>query len=304
VNRLDQLAAPPIILINQRRLLQSAFEDLIAALAGKANSPWRAIEPMAFEPPSDETPNWAPEPEHGVAFLANTGLVVSHGDESWLIPRSRREPRRYWTPSLRLYATSDDGKYALFKHALFVGYHLLDLAQGQWMSGRVGDFPRGLMREEHEQAFIVDVPRDRERPAEAVADYPALNVSTPDNRFVWLEDKEGGGGIYECASGELVATLSFDAPPDLEEDLGEDAVTAIAFVLTPKDRFRFFAGRVVYDGTAVRFDLRRLLPAVSAVAFDRKGDKLVAIAGEEALVVALDRDEPEITERVALPLRS
>jgi hypothetical protein len=132
--RLTELSAPTIILVSTRRKLQAAFERLVDVLDGKPEAIWSPVEPVTFEPLAGKTTRKAATKGlHGAAFAGESGILVSRGHETTLLAAPGATPRRYPTPVLRIYATSADGKLALFKHARLERYHLLDLESGAWL---------------------------------------------------------------------------------------------------------------------------------------------------------------------------
>jgi len=309
--RLHELKAPEMIVALMRARAQAAFEALIDALDGRVRTPWRELASLRFAVPvvkARAKPKAAPRRKArkgarpltcGAAVVGEAGILVSRGDETALLARPGEEPRRYATPSLIVRAVSDDGRTALLTHARAATLHLLDLDNGVWLETGRDDFPRGLVRQEADDSFVVDVPRRRERP---VGRHPALAVSSPDQRFVWVADPLTYGGIYECASGELVAWPVLGWLEATEDsDPADDAIRHVgaAFVCTPRDRFRFFTGGRVIEGDAER-ELPDGIDDVLAAAFDRTGDRLLVITADAALVLALDAEVPALVARYEL----
>jgi hypothetical protein len=298
--RVTELHAPTIIVASARSKAQAAFERLIDTLDGKPGAAWSPAEPVHFEPLTGKTTRKAAAKGlHGAAFAGETGILVSRGNETLLLAAPGATPRRYPTPALRIYATSTDGKLALFKHARLERYHLLDLESGDWLGEGRDGFPRALVRVDPRAAFVADVPRHRERPVEVAGVPPALNESSPDNRFLWVSDKGHYGGIYDSDTGDLVAwpVLSWLIGAE-ETDPADDLVrhAAAAFVRTPRDTFRFFTDSRVIEG-----ETELPLPAGAgtplAAAFDRTGDRLLIATRGEAVVITLDGDAPAIVAR-------
>jgi hypothetical protein len=289
LTRIIELSAPGIIVALMRAKLQAAFEKLIDTLDGKPDAAFVAAEPVFFEPIGAKTPRKAAaKGPCGAAFAGKDDALVSRGNETVLV-RPGAPPRRFPTPVLRLYATSLDGKLALFKHARAGHHHLLDLETGSWLGRAREGFPRALVRTDESGAHVVDVARQRQRPVEVTEAPPALDATSPDNRFVWVAGSYDYGGIYEAESGELLAWPVLPQLITVEEtDPADDAVRhlAAAFTHTARDTFRFFTGGRLFEGDA-ELPLPSGLGEVLAAAFDANGDRLRLVSREEAVIVEL-----------------
>ena len=55
-----------------------------------------------------------------------------------------------------------------------------------------------------EKAYLVDIGRQQTLRCEEVIDYPMPPIRTRDGRFIWIEDKEASGGIYDTRSGWII----------------------------------------------------------------------------------------------------
>jgi hypothetical protein len=299
--RVIELSAPALIVALMRARLQAAFEKLIDTLDGKPGAAFVAAEPMYFEPIGAQTTRkTAAKGPCGAAFAGEHGVLVSRGNETVLVGPDA-PPRRYPTPVLRLYATSVDGKLALFKHARLGHHHLLDLETGSWLRAARDGFPRALVRADESGAHVADLPRQRERPVEVTDGPPALDATSPDNRFIWVADADDYGGIYEAASGDLVAWPVLAQLITVEEtDRADDALRhlAAAFVRTPRDTFCFFTGGRVFDGEA-ELRLPEGVGEPLAAAFDQSGDRLLLAVRDEAVIVTLG-EAPAIVARYPL----
>jgi hypothetical protein len=300
LTRIIELAAPDIIVALMRAQLQAAFEKLIDTLDGKPDAAFVAAKPVFFEPVRAKTTRKAAAKGPCGAAFAGNGVLVSRGNETVLV-RPGAPPRRYPTPVLRLYATSLDGKLALFKHAREGHHHLLDLETGSWLDAAREGFPRALVRTDKSGAHVVDLARQRERPVEVAEAPPPLDATSPDNRFVWVASSYDYGGIYDAESGDLVAWPVLAQLSTAEEtDPADDAVRhlAAAFAHTPRDMFRFFTGGRLFEGDA-ELPLPSEVGQVLAAAFDASGDRLLLASREEAVIVELGK-APAIIARYPL----
>jgi hypothetical protein len=218
VARLMELSAPELILENQRRQLETAKEMLQSALAGRAD-PGTPVAPLELEPP----------PAVDEVGLEVPPSCLYFGDQVLICDARETHLGELRWPSLNLILFASDGERVLYRHGHFTSYHLFDVAGRRWLSSPTGGLPRGLMREEHEQAFVVDVSALREWQAEEVPDYPETVLSSPDGRHLFIADKEGSGGIYEVGGGSLV----WEAVPER---------LPLAFIAGERG-FRFFPDR-------------------------------------------------------------
>jgi hypothetical protein len=191
--RLEELNAPELILENQRQQLETAKAKLQSALAG-VSDPGTPVAPLAFEPP----------PAVDEVGLEVPPSCLYFGDQVLVCDARETHLGEMRWPSLNLILFASDGKRVFYRHGHFTSHHLFDVSERRWLSSPAGGLPRGLMREEHEQAFVVDVSALREWQAEELADYPETILSSPDGRHLFIADKEGSGGIYEVGGGNLV----------------------------------------------------------------------------------------------------
>jgi hypothetical protein len=193
-----------------------------------------------------------------------------------------------------VHAASADGRLGLLRHTRNHTHHLLDLDDGAWLEAPQGGFPRGVVSQQPEVAFVVDVPGLRARAVEVAGPKLSLAALAPDQRFAWVADPEGYGGIYDCASGALAAWPVLDwLEPREESDPADDLVrhVAAAFVRLPDGRFRFFTGGRVIDGHEAAGQAGRALPAEVgeplAAAFAGSGARLLVVTDGAAWVLAI-----------------
>jgi hypothetical protein len=197
----------------------------------------------------------------------------------------------------KIISTSADSRYVLTQRTYL---HLYDLREGRWSAEPPDDLPLGYMDEALEQAFLIDARDGGGRHLHEVADYPALYVTSPDGRFVWVEDKERSGGVFAvdtklCVLMPSEMRLSDDAPAVLRRDgtiieLDGDSEERApeypqwcAIALTPHDRFV-----IVDHGVVAHDDHPRVLlePPFPVVALRRDGSELLVLRRDEAMIVS------------------
>src|SRR5262249_6542773 len=80
--RLLELDAPAIIQDHERRMLQEAFDVVLAALDGRGSDEGSAIDAIEFEPPPDPA-EWesmaVDQPRWSCAFLGGDAVLVADG---------------------------------------------------------------------------------------------------------------------------------------------------------------------------------------------------------------------------------
>ena len=169
-----------------------------------------------------------------------------------------------------------------------------------------------------ENAYLVDIKRQQTLLCEEVIDYPMPSIRTRDGKFIWVEDKEASGGIYDTDSGWPVFNpggldntenilfldrqgalhaLSSGAWEILRETLIEkvsayqeidlDAVFQQNALGLKERKWWFFLDNALWvNGDAIwRTDM-----PVTAAAFNRDVTKLFLANKDELMVIALSPD--------------
>jgi hypothetical protein len=95
-------------------------------------------------------------------------------------------------------------------------FHALDARDARWKAWP-DDVPRVVFDVARERSFLV---RDDGANAHLheSGDYPVTHVFSPCRRYVWVEDKEGSGGVFRVRDAAHVATF----PQGFEETLLAD----------------------------------------------------------------------------------
>lgn len=99
---------------------------------------------------------------------------------------------------------------------------ILDHEQGKWI-GQYKGLEMAYMEElGPEKAYLVDLERQQAIRLEEVIDYPLPSVRSRNGKYIWVEDKEALGGIYEARSGWLIFSPGFygsgEEPPFLTRE--------------------------------------------------------------------------------------
>jgi hypothetical protein len=291
--RLSELGAPAAVLAGEGAMLVAAFE---AAVRGEAS---------AQEPPSAEDAPSATTPSHEdgscmeaadptvplqAAIARDGSILVQFAYAALHLAADGRVLDAFPTFGARLGLLSPDLRHALFSG--LGGLHVRDLDARRWIDSLPDDLPCVTLDEGHEESYLVDPRRGLYRRLFEVADYPALEAISPDGRFVWVEDKERSGGVYEVERGVRVLVpeaLAIGSPPLLERDgrLEEDAdherapshARTAALALAGGDRFLLAAHGVVSLDDRVMLRIAEPWPVV---AFARAGDALLVVRRDVA----------------------
>lgn len=190
------------------------------------------------------------------------------------------------------------------EHAQSMGSYLfaLDLANGRWIAPP-DDAPRVRFEEGMEQSHLVDN-RGRSIRLRDVADYPVITAFTPDHLLVWVEDKEGSGGVYRTRDGALVTMRNVDVMDDLDglprltrketlaratEDWCADKQEGSAFVRTPRGRMLSFGQGIVAENWRPYLAIDG---ASTVAAFDLHGRHLATSDGKTVRVIDVAAPEP------------
>lgn len=101
---------------------------------------------------------------------------------------------------------------------------LLDLGAEKWKDAYKG--LRFAFVEElgNERPYLVDISRQQAIQLEEILDYPMPPLRSGDGKFVWAEDKEAHGGIYDTETGWLIFSPGYfdsDLTPRLLTKAGE-----------------------------------------------------------------------------------
>jgi hypothetical protein len=277
----DDDGVPVLVWLFALRDQQLRFEEVCAVAAGQTVDEW-APATVQFTPPErSEMDEVGPDDASGCAF-AGEDLLVTRGDETVRL-RAGVEVQRYPTPGARVLCS--DGKRALFASRSTVDHSLLELESGRWLDAPDGDFPPGVMVEELEVPFLVDLARARRTRAEALTDFPAHYVVSPDGKHVWLGDREGNTGIYRFDDG-LPHLLLEEVEPDGDDlpvvgDAPEPESYVGAFALA-RGKWLLLDGELLRRGDEPVARIR--IPATCA-AFDQDGKRLALVLKSEVVVL-------------------
>ena len=316
--RLLELNAPEIILVHESAATGERLAALWAQMSGEpAKTAWKLDEgedntesgggaetPMgpislpsgdidgSFTRPPDPT-----RPVNG-AILEDGSVLLQYSFVILHVAKTGRILRAIPALGHQILATSADGRYVLTRR---MGLHLYDLREGRWSTETPADLPCVFMDEALEQAFLVDAKKGGGRRLHELGDYPDLYVTSPDGRFLWVEDKERSGGVFSAESALRVLMpsemrLSEKTPSVLrrdgtrlrfDDDLEErwpERPTWCALALARSNRFVLveFGVVAVDDRPVLLLDLPH-----PVVALSRDGDKLLVFRPDEAMIVSI-----------------
>jgi hypothetical protein len=320
--RLIELNAPEIIQVHEAATLNERFAALWARMSGEpAKTAWevdredddeegadKPAGPITLPPEDVEsffTITKPPDPTRPVsgAILEDGSVLLQYSYVILHVSKTGRILRAIPAVGHQILATSADSRLVLTQR---IGLHLYDLREGRWSTEVPSDLPCVFMDEAQEQAFLVDAKKGGGRILHEVGDYPDLYTTSPDGRFIWVEDKERSGGVFSAETALCVLMpsemrISEDLPSilradgtrltleDEDQDRWSERPTWSAIALAPSDRFV-----LVESGVVAVDDRPRLLlePPLPAVALSRDGDKLLVFRRAEALVVESVSGEP------------
>jgi hypothetical protein len=206
--RLFELEAPPIVIMSHVVLCQRAFDTVVRATSGEALDLWQEgrgpIEVTIPEPGSvDDAMPDGPKPTEliGVRFCGDElflrfPTIAARVDVEGRVKKLlHARGQSVWASAQHLVSLSSGGGWAPST------LHVLDLKTGKWQTELPEGFSGVVADEVVEQAQVVEVRTGRVAELREIADYPCFMVSSPDGKWIWAEDKEGNGGIYEAATG-------------------------------------------------------------------------------------------------------
>lgn len=317
--RLLELNAPEIILVHEAATLNERFAALYAQMRGEpAKTAWH-MDPDEDEPrnateipsgpvsipPDDLDGHFTKPPDParpvGGAILEDGSLLLQYSYVILHIAKTGRILRAIPAVGHQILAATSDSRHVLTQR---VGLHLYDLREGRWITDVPSELPCVFMDEAQEQAILVDARKGGGRMLHEVFDYPDLYISSPDGRFLWVEDKERSGGVFSAETALCVLVpsemrLAEDVPSvlrhdgtrlrlsDDEQDRWPERPAWCAIALARSDRF------VLVENGVVALDDKPILllePPVPVVALSRNGERLLVFRPAEAQLVALDDD--------------
>ncbi len=198
---------------------------LAAIAAGRATRTWSAwrtrdpLPPCPIAPPPQPAP-YEPAAIYGLrVFEDGTGLVAFA--RSLVVFRARDGKVLRIVPCAGEYLAAPTAACALVKAwapagrmTQIPGYEdrpeerqrvfALELARGRWIELPT-DATSVWFDEQLEVAFLHNNAGSSQRLE--VSDYPVVNESSPDHRFIWVEDKHGDGGVFRLRDGGLVTAF-------------------------------------------------------------------------------------------------
>lgn len=319
MSRLLELNAPEIILVHEAAAVNERFAALYSQLSGEpAKAAWqmdpdedeaRESTPAGpFSIPPDDLDGYftkPPDPARpvGGAILEDGSVLLQYSYAILHVAKTGRILRVIPAVGHQILATTSDSRHVLTQRT---SLHLYDLREGCFTLDDPGELPCVYMDEAQEQALLVSARDGGGRMLHEVGDYPDLYVSSPDGRFIWVEDKERSGGVFSAETALCVLVpselrVSENIPSVLrrdgtclsfeehDEDRWPERPTWCAIALAQSDRF------VVVDFGVVALDDRPYLvlePPLPAVALSRDGEHLLVFRRAEARVVGSLSGEP------------
>jgi hypothetical protein len=291
-------------------MLQTALDRLVTEPAG--GSRWAdAREEVGLDArPPEKDGLWIspPDPTRPVAaaFVDDESLLVQFPHTVVHLDLEGQILDVFEAPGCALLGVDPDGRYALFHRN---GFHVRDLQEHAFVDRVPDAFPAVFMHEEHEQAFLVDARNKRSSRLRDVVDYPEFWALSPDGLHLWVEDKEGSGGVYgtdtalrEAPGERLRRGPSFPllgVDGRLEDEAYEDRSPEYPFVcalaLDEDDRFVIADGRVIARNGKVQI---MLAPPAPVVAFSQSAEQALVVRRDHAAIV--DLEDCEVSTRVPL----
>jgi hypothetical protein len=310
LHRLMELDAPGIILRNECAMLQATLDRLVTQPSGASR--WAdEKEGVGLDArPPDKEGFWIspPDPTRPVAaaFVDDESILVQFPFTVVHLDLEGQILDAFEAPSCELLGVDPDGRYALFHRN---GFHVRDLQEHAFLDRVPDAFPAVFMHEDHEMAFLVDARNKRSSRLRDVVDYPAFWALSPDGLHLWVEDKEGSGGIYgtdtalrEAPGERLRCEFSFPLlgiDGRLEDEAYEEREPEYPFVcalaLDEEDRFVTADGRVIARDGKVQM---MLAPPAPVVAFSQSAEQALVVRRDHAAIV--DLEEREVSARVTL----
>jgi hypothetical protein len=199
----------------------------------------------------------------------------------------------------KLIAVSRGGQVLFESH--LGALSVLDPERRGYVEAIPDDLPCVVMVEAQEQAYLSDLRRGRVRAIPDLGDYPTIDATSPDGRYLWTESKHQLGGIYEATTALRVCDVrrwEESAPVPVlfddrvvtpgggdDDDDDEPPHEGQRHALVRAEDGRF----LVVDETVVLLDGEPLLalekPGV--VALHPSGDQLLVVRGAALTIVEL-----------------
>lgn len=327
--RLGELSAPEIILVNERRMLQEAFELLFE----------RTVRPKTLVPPLAR-PVAADEREHmtRIAWLRDDALVLQQrtqvralsldGAVTTTLPPSACELRGITEDGVALFlgflhgahpyfmeapcfgrdfaAVDDDGILQVRPH---VEMSAIDFRQGRYLVDPPRELPRNLIVNDQPEDIFLEHDDGHAQKLVVGGDRPECFAYTRDLRFGWAGEIGASAAVFELATGiphampiepndaEKVLDLASGVLRDPEE-ADEPEETGGAAVAFAGGEWRFVWGTGLYSDHRAR-RVVRFHPNPRAAAFDASGARLALVTDDDIAIV--DVAEMRVLSRFALP---
>lgn len=117
-------------------------------------------------------------------------------------------------PNLRMLYFDKNYEQILFfgtndlRHFYSSDFWHLNTSSGKWHTGFQDSFRYVELGElVYEAKIWVNYHRQLVVPLTYLGDYPITNILSPDGAYAWIQDKHGGGGIFELATGFCVTDI-------------------------------------------------------------------------------------------------
>ncbi len=306
--RIFEIEAAPIVMMQQQFALQRAFEGICELMTGTPPSLWQSerkpVEVIA-EPPAPwdtaEEPLKPTDPIHAV--FAGNALLISYRGALARLSLTGSAKGVYRAGGRLVAATSTHAMFFRVNEAwsdngprYCRAVHVLDLKKGSWCSTLPDDCLGVVAEEDLEEVHLIDVRTGRTARLGELSDYPVVLTSSPDGKWIWAEDKNGAGGIFDAKTG--LRHIDTEVPPRSSSQLWvagarvrAAAESPVALHVGERDWSTLCRGVVRVNGEAV---IAIEMPYLAA-AFSADGRRLALVAKEHVDILSVA--EPSVRVR-------
>lgn len=228
-----------------------------------------------------------PGPE-AMQFLDDNRLLVLNAPGLIIYDwKEQLQLRRFQFPDYHLIGVNRSHTTALFTTG--AGLAQFDLKNGNWRKGFIEDMNYVAQDYDADVGFLYDWENGQSLRLWRVPDNPAVEAYSADHRYLWLQDREGNGGVFDLASGlpvhpELVQ-YEEEIPEAEGSDLRPKPGKGAALGLLNGKWLMFARNTLFYDGKPI-FDAEW---TVTAACFDASGTRLAISGIDKACVIELEK---------------
>jgi hypothetical protein len=216
--------------------------------------------------------------DHRLLVLNAPGLVIYDWEE-------KLQLRRFQFPDYHLIGLNNSRTTALFTTGAGLGQ--FNLKNGNWQKGFISDMNYVAQDYDADVGLLCDWANGHALRLWRVPDNPWVEAYSADHRYLWLQDREGNGGVFDLFSGLPVHPMfaeNEEEIPDTGEAGQHPAPGRGAALGLYKEKWLMFANNILFYAGKPIFESEW---EVTAACFDPSGTRLAMSGVEKACIIEL-----------------